>query len=58
MLSSKLPLTVDLAIMSNQLDLSQFTTTQLINLLWELKGTPQAGMVNPSLVTTEREKLS
>ncbi|MGB8700433.1 MAG: hypothetical protein WCD18_13540 [Thermosynechococcaceae cyanobacterium] len=28
--------------MSNQLDLSQFTTRQLINLLWEVKGTPQA----------------
>lgn len=32
----------DLATMSNQLDLSQLTTTQLINLLWEVKGTPQA----------------
>jgi hypothetical protein len=30
------------AIMSNQLDLSQLTTHQLINLLWEVKGTPQA----------------
>jgi hypothetical protein len=28
--------------MSNQLDLSQLTTRQLINLLWEVKGTPQA----------------
>jgi hypothetical protein len=28
--------------MSNQLDLSQLTTRQLINLLWEVRGTPQA----------------
>jgi hypothetical protein len=28
--------------MSNQLDLSQLTTRQLIDLLWEVKGTPQA----------------
>lgn len=30
------------AAMSNQLDLSQMTTHQLINQLWEVRGTPQA----------------
>lgn len=28
--------------MANQLDLSQLTTRQLTNILWELKGTPHA----------------
>lgn len=28
--------------MTNQLDLSQLTAQQLINMLWEVKGTPQA----------------
>jgi hypothetical protein len=28
--------------MTNQLDLSQLTTRQLTNLLWELRGTPHA----------------
>jgi hypothetical protein len=41
-LLSSLPLMAGQAIMSNQLDLSQLTTQQLINLLWEMKGTTQA----------------
>lgn len=28
--------------MTNQLDLSQLTTQQLVDVLWELRGTPQA----------------
>jgi hypothetical protein len=29
-------------IMSNQLNLSELSTKQIVSLLWELKGTPQA----------------
>lgn len=35
--------------MSNVLDLAQLTTQQLTNLLWEVKGTPQATAVYEEL---------
>lgn len=35
--------------MSNQLDLSQLTTQQLINVAWEVKGTPQSQHVYEEL---------
>ena len=35
--------------MSNVLDLTQLTTQQLTNLLWDVKGTPQATAVYAEL---------
>jgi hypothetical protein len=37
--------------MSNQLDLSQLTTRQLINVAWEVKGTPQSQPVYEELIS-------